>query len=110
MGYEPRTQAIYNITHREPIAVRPPEPLENIWATDVFSLNKMQACLPKSVYKSLKNTIQSDTKLDPAIADIVATAMKDWAMSKGALYYAHVFFPLTNAYSRKARWLYLSPG
>ena len=101
MGYEPRTQAIYNITHREPIAVRPPEPLENIWATDVFSLNKMQACLPKSVYKSLKNTIQSDSKLDPAIADIVATAMKDWAMSKGALYYAHVFYPLTNATAEK---------
>ena len=101
MGYEPRTQAIYNITHREPIAVRPPEPLENIWATDVFSLNKMQACLPKSVYKSLKNTIQSDSKLDPAIADIVATAMKDWALSKGALYYAHVFFPLTNATAEK---------
>ena len=101
MGYEPRTQAIYNITHRESIAVRPPEPLENIWATDVFNLSKMQACLPKSVYKSLKNTIQSDTKLDPSVADIVATAMKDWALSKGALYYAHVFFPLTNATAEK---------
>ena len=101
MGYEPRTQAIYNITHRESIAVRPPEPLENIWATDVFNLSKMQAGLPKSVYKSLKNTIQSDSKLDPSVADIVATAMKDWALSKGALYYAHVFYPLTNATAEK---------
>lgn len=101
MGYEPRTQAIHQITHREPIAVQPPELLENMWATDVFSLSKMKACLPKSVFKSLKNTIQSDTKLDPSAADIVATAMKDWAISKGALYYAHVFYPMTNATAEK---------
>lgn len=101
MGYEPRTQAIYQITHREAIPVKPPELLENIWATDVFSLNKMQACLPKSVFKSLKKTILSDTKLDPSVADVVASAMKDWAISKGALYYAHVFYPMTNATAEK---------
>ena len=101
MGYEPRTQAIYEITRREPVAVKPPEPLENFWATDVFSLNKMQACLPKGVFKSLKKTILFDEKLDPSVADIVATAMKDWAMSKGALYYAHVFYPMTNATAEK---------
>lgn len=101
MGYEPRTQAIYEITHRKPMAVQPPELLEDLWATDVFSLSKMQACLPKGVYKSLKNTIESDAKLDPAIADVVAAAMKDWAISKGALYYAHVFYPMTNATAEK---------
>ncbi len=101
MGYEPRTQAIYQITHRQPIPVKPPEPLENIWATDVFSLNKMQACLPKSVFQSLKQTIVSDVKLDQSVADIVAAAMKDWAISKGALYYAHVFYPMTNATAEK---------
>ena len=101
MGYEPRTQAIYEITRREPVTVKPPESLENFWATDVFSLNKMQACLPKGVFKSLKKTILFDEKLDPSVADIVATAMKDWAMSKGALYYAHVFYPMTNATAEK---------
>ena len=101
MGYEPRTQAVYQITEREAIAVKPPETLESMWAKDVFSLIKMQACLPKAVYKSLKKTIQSDAKLDPSVADVVATAMKDWAMSKGALYYAHVFYPLTNATAEK---------
>jgi len=101
MGYEPRNQAIYQITHREPIPVQPPELLEDIWATDVFSLNKMQACLPKSVFKTLKKTILSDTKLDPSVADVVASAMKDWAISKGALYYAHVFYPMTNATAEK---------
>ncbi|MGB5633181.1 MAG: glutamine synthetase III, partial [Waterburya sp.] len=101
MGYEPRTQAIYQITEREAISVKPPETLEDMWATDVFSLNKMQACLPKAIFKSLKKTILSDAKLDPSMADIVASAMKDWAMSKGALYYAHVFYPLTNATAEK---------
>lgn len=101
MGYEPRTQAIYQVTEREAVIVKPPETLEDMWATDVFSLSKMQACLPKAVYKSLKNTIKSDAKLDPSVADIVAAAMKDWAMSKGALYYAHVFYPLTNATAEK---------
>jgi glutamine synthetase len=101
MGYEPRAQAVYQVTHRDPIAVKPPESLENLWATDVFSLGKMQACLPKSVFKSLKETILSDAKLDPAIADVVASAMKDWALSKGALYYAHVFYPMTNATAEK---------
>ena len=101
MGYEPRTQAIYQITERDAIAVKPPETLESMWATDVFSLSKMQACLPKAVFKSLKQTILSDAKLDPSVADVIATAMKDWAMSKGALYYAHVFYPLTNATAEK---------
>lgn len=101
MGYEPRTQAIYQVTHRVPVAVKPPEPLEDLWATDVFSLSKMHACLPKAVFKSLKETILSDAKLDPAVADIVASAMKDWALSKGALYYAHVFYPMTNATAEK---------
>ena len=77
MGYEPRTQAIQKITYRTPIPVKPPEPLENFWATDVFSLNKMQACLPKGVFKSLKNTILFDAKLDASVADIVATARTD---------------------------------
>ncbi len=101
MGYEPRTQAIHQINERGAIAVKPPETLEDIWATDVFSLQKMQGCLPKAVFKSLKKTVLSDAKLDPTVADIVAAAMKDWATSKGALYYAHVFYPMTNATAEK---------
>ena len=101
MGYEPRTQAVYQVTHRDPIAVKPAEALQDIWAADVFSLSKMHGCLPKAVYKSLKQTIVSDAKLDPEVADVVALAMKDWAISKGALYYAHVFYPLTNATAEK---------
>ena len=101
MGYESRTQAIYQITDREPIPVGPPRRLEDLWATDVFSLSKMKQCLPKAVFKSLKKTIEAGEELDVSIADTVASAMKDWAISKGATYYAHVFYPMTNATAEK---------
>ncbi|MEN9519844.1 MAG: glutamine synthetase, type [Cyanobacteriota bacterium] len=101
MGYESRTQAIYQITDREPIPVGPPSRLEDLWAVDVFSLSKMKQCLPKAVFKSLKKTIEAGEQLDVSIADTVASAMKDWAISKGASYYAHVFYPMTNATAEK---------
>jgi glutamine synthetase len=100
-GNESRIQAVYQITNREPMPPKAPKKLEDLWATDVFTLSKMQQCLPKSIFKSLKNTIQSSEQLDSSVADVVAVAMKDWAMSKGALYYAHVFYPLTNATAEK---------
>ncbi|MEM8723204.1 MAG: glutamine synthetase III [Cyanobacteria bacterium P01_G01_bin.39] len=101
MGYESRAQAIYQITDREPIPVGPPGRLEDLWAADVFSLSKMKQCLPKAVFKSLKKTIETGEPLDVSIADTVASAMKDWAISKGASYYAHVFYPMTNATAEK---------
>jgi glutamine synthetase len=61
----------------------------------------MQASLPKDVFKSVKNTILTGGKLDVSIASAVAAAMKDWSTSKGALYYAHVFYPMTNATAEK---------
>lgn len=100
-GNESRLQAVYQITNREPIPVKPPKRLEELWATDVFTIAKMQESLPKEVFKSLKKTIQTGEKLDISVADVVAVAMKDWAISKGALYYAHVFYPLTNATAEK---------
>ena len=100
-GNESRVQAIYEITNREPIEAREPEKLEDIWASNVFSLSKMQASLPKDVFKSLKKTIQSGEKLDASVADAVAGAMRDWAMSKGALYFSHVFYPLTGLTAEK---------
>ena len=101
MTYESRAQAINQITEREPIPVDSPSRLEDIWAVDVFSLSKMKQCLPKAVFKSLKRTIEAGEELDASIADTVASAMKNWAISKGASYYAHVFYPMTNATAEK---------
>lgn len=101
MSHELRIQAISQVTDRKPLPPKVPQRLEALWATDVFSLSKMQASLPKDVFKSVKHTIQTGGKLDVSVAGAVAAAMKDWATSKGALYYAHVFYPMTNATAEK---------
>jgi glutamine synthetase len=61
----------------------------------------MQKRLPKSVYKSVMATIERGAPLDPMVADAVASAMKDWALEKGATHYAHVFYPLTGLTAEK---------
>ena len=100
-GNEARIQAVHQITNQEKMPPKSPGRLEDIWAENVFNLSKMQASLPKTVFKSVKKTIVTGEKLDPSVADAVATAMRDWAMSKGALYYAHVFYPMTNLSAEK---------
>jgi len=96
-----RLQAIQSILERPPVAVKPPAALEELWASDVFSLEAMKSALPKAVFKSLQRTITRGGKLDTSVADVVAQAMKAWATSRGALYYAHVFYPLTNLTAEK---------
>ncbi|MGP1386834.1 MAG: glutamine synthetase III family protein [Thainema sp.] len=100
-GNEARVQAVYQITNRQLMPPKPPKCLEEIWAENVFDLSKMQASLPKAVFKSIQKTILTGEKLDLSVADAVATAMRDWAMAKGALYYAHVFYPMTNLTAEK---------
>jgi glutamine synthetase len=100
-GNESRFAAISQITDREKLPPKIPSRLEELWATDVFTLNKMQACLPKDIFKTIKQTVQTGGKLDVSVAGVVAAAMKDWAISKGALYYAHVFYPMTNFTAEK---------
>lgn len=100
-GNEARIQAVQQIVNRTALPPKPPARLESIWAENVFNLSKMQASLPKNVFKSVKKTIVTGEKLDPLVADAVATAMRDWATSKGALYYAHVFYPMTNLSAEK---------
>lgn len=73
----------------------------DIYASDVFNDAVMQQRLPKKVYQSLKATIQTGSDLDPQIADVVASAMKDWAVEKGATHFAHWFHPLTGATAEK---------
>ncbi len=98
---EGRIQAIKQIVNHKPLPPKTPPSLDAIWAENVFTLNKMQATLPKHIFKSIKKTIVSGEAIDISIADAVATAMRDWAMSKGALYYAHVFYPMTNSTAEK---------
>ncbi len=76
-------------------------PAKEIFGSNVFNDAVMQDRLPKHVYKSLQNTIKKGEKMDASIADIVAAAMRDWAIEKGATHYAHVFYPLTGITAEK---------
>jgi glutamine synthetase len=76
-------------------------PAESLFGTNVFGLNTMKALLPKETFKSVKRTIDTGTPLDPRVADVVASAMKAWALAKGATHYAHIFYPLTGLSAEK---------
>ncbi|MFM7651583.1 MAG: glutamine synthetase III [Vulcanococcus sp.] len=96
-----RLQAIQTILQRSSVPVEGPSGLDDLWACNVFSLDTMKSALPKAVFKSIQRSIREGSKLDSSVADVVAQAMKDWATSRGALYYAHVFYPLTNLTAEK---------
>ena len=103
-GSTARLEAIKAVTNYKPTGA----PLNfkelsssDFFGANVFSLSEMAKRLPKPVFKSLKKTIESGAKLDPTSADIVATAMKEWAIEKGATHYAHVFYPLTGLTAEK---------
>jgi glutamine synthetase len=100
-GNESRLQAIYQITNREPVSVTMPDKLANIWAEDVFNLARMEWTLSKNAFKAIKKTVQTGVPLDPATADVVAAAMKEWAVSKGVKFFSHIFYPMTNITAEK---------
>ncbi|HYH58897.1 MAG TPA: glutamine synthetase III [Thermoleophilaceae bacterium] len=68
---------------------------------NVFSLSVQEERLPKDVFKKLSSTLDHGEALDPSLADAVAEAMKEWALSKGATHYTHVFQPLTGLTAEK---------
>ena len=67
----------------------------------VFNNTAMKERLPKETYKTLRRTIELGKHLDPDIANVVANAMKDWALEKGATHYTHWFQPLTGVTAEK---------
>ena len=71
------------------------------FGTMVFSEDVMKKWLPKDVYKKLAATIEGGEPLDLDVANAVAHAMKEWAISKGATHYAHWFQPLSGITSEK---------
>ncbi|MEI7793997.1 MAG: glutamine synthetase III [Thermoleophilia bacterium] len=76
-------------------------PENNIFGENVFGPAAQRARLPKAVYRKLQATIDRGAELDPSIADTVASAMKDWALAKGATHYTHWFQPLTGSTAEK---------
>jgi len=99
-----RQAAIAAVTNYKPIE-KPlnflQTPAKELFGSNVFNDSIMRDRLPKAVYKVLQRTIRRGEKLNADVADAVATAMKDWAIEKGATHYAHVFFPLTGQTAEK---------
>ena len=75
--------------------------VSEIFGCNVFNESVMQARLPKTVFKSLKKTMAEGKEVSKEIADVVATAMKDWAIEKGATHYTHWFQPMTGITAEK---------
>ena len=75
--------------------------VEAIFGENVFTLAKMEECLPKKVFKEVKKLMTEGGELSLATADVVANAMKEWAESKGATHYTHWFQPLTGITAEK---------
>lgn len=103
-GSSARLQAIEAVTNYKP--ENPPVNFrdlssKDVFGANVFSLSEMQSRLPKPIFRSLKKTIETGAKLDSTSADVVAAAMRDWAIEKGATHYAHVFYPLTGLTAEK---------
>ena len=73
----------------------------SIFGENVFNESVMKTRLPKETYKQLMKTIEGGEKLDPSVANVVANAMKDWAVEKGATHFTHWFQPLTGVTAEK---------
>jgi glutamine synthetase len=75
--------------------------LTEVFGSNVFNDRVMKERLPRQIYQALRETIEKDIPLRPDVADVVADAMKDWALEKGATHYTHWFQPLTGITAEK---------
>lgn len=103
-GASPRYRALQQIQMREP--VRSTVDLSRTHITEVYGANvfnraTMRMLLPKAVYKSVLRCLDQNEPLDPAAADVVANAMKDWAIARGCTHYTHWFMPMTGLTAEK---------
>ncbi len=80
---------------------KPVKPVSTYFGENIFDLAKMQQMLPKNAYEKIFNVINKEEKLDKDTANIVAIAMKDWAITKGCTHYTHWFQPLTGFTAEK---------
>src|SRR5689334_23601755 len=76
-------------------------PIRQLFGSNVFSDDVMRARLPENVYKTIRETIKKGAPLDPTVADVVASAMKEWALERGATHYTHWFQPMTGLTAEK---------
>jgi len=99
-----RKQAIYTVLERQPRTTSIDyalTPVTDIFGLHVFSRSVMRTALPRNAYERFLKTLDEGEPLDPSLADIIANAMKDWALAKGATHYCHWFQPMTGQTAEK---------
>ena len=96
-----RFNALKEVFKREPVDVEIPERLSRLFNLNVFSVDTMQEYLTQSAYKYIVAAKERGEKIPREVADQIAAAMKEWALSKGATHYTHWFQPLTGSTAEK---------
>ena len=96
-----RFNAVQESLSRTPVKITETVRRSELFGQNVFNQNTMRQCLTKDAYAAVMAAIDTGAKIDRSIADQIASAMKDWAMSKGATHYTHWFQPLTGATAEK---------
>lgn len=96
-----RFNALMSLPNKQPLEIEIPEKLSRLYCENVFSEAVMQEYLSKEAFRSIQDAILHGKKINRDIADQVAVAMKDWAISKGATHFTHWFQPLTGATAEK---------
>lgn len=96
-----RLQAYQDVLKRTPKHIDYDGKISDLFGKNVFHTEVMREYLPSDAYKSMMESIQNGTRLDRKMADQVASAMKDWAITKGATHYTHWFQPLTGTTAEK---------
>ena len=93
--------AIKETLNRKPIKIVEDIRRSDLFGKNVFNKSTMRQMLTKDAYNSVNNAIDKGAKIDRAIADQIASSMKDWALAKGVTHYTHWFQPLTGATAEK---------
>ena len=93
--------AIKETLNRKPVVITEEKRRSEIFGQNVYDSKKMRQTLTSDAFVSLTNAIEKGGKIDRTIADQIASAMKDWALSKGVTHYTHWFQPLTGATAEK---------
>lgn len=106
MVFTPREHAIKEIAEARAVAPCKEPELGNtqrseLFGRDVFNMRAMRERLPKGVFQRLEQTIKNGVQMNPSDADVIASAMKDWAMERGATHYTHWFQPMTGTTAEK---------
>jgi glutamine synthetase len=96
-----RMQAYHDVLHRTPKHIELNSKISELFGENVFHAEVMREYLPGDAYKKVKEVARTGKQMDRSIADQVASAMKDWALTKGATHYTHWFQPLTGATAEK---------